>query len=82
MAAKYNKVERAFMKCSTAEDFAKFAGSQGAIIRHKGHWVIRHPNGNFTTIASTPGKKIKLHKTRTEIAENYKLDYLLNKNYR
>ena len=82
MAAKYSKIEKAFMKCSTAEDFAKFAGSQGADIRHKGHWVIRHPNGNFTTIASTPGKKIKLHKTRTEIAENYKLCYLLKKNNR
>lgn len=82
MAAKYNKVEKAFMKCSTAEDFAKFAGSQGAIIRHKGHWVIRHPNGKFTTIASTPGKKIKLYKTRNEIADNYNLNYLLNKNHR
>ena len=28
MAAKFNKIEKAFMKCSSAEDFAKFAGSQ------------------------------------------------------
>lgn len=77
MAAKLNKIEKAFMKCSTAEDFAKFSSSQGAIIRHKCHWVIKHPNGNHTTIASTPGKKIKLHKTRREIAENYNLNYLL-----
>ena len=35
MAAKLNKTEKAFMKCSTAEDFAKFSGTQGAIIRHK-----------------------------------------------
>ena len=77
MAAKFNKIEKAFMKCSTAEDYARFSGTQGAVVRHKVHWVIKHPNGNQTTIASTPGKKIKLHKTRREIAQNYELDYLL-----
>jgi|TARA_B110001452_G_scaffold147612_1_gene122892 hypothetical protein len=72
-----SKIEKSFMKCKKAEDYAIFSKSLGAIVRHKTHWFITHPNGNHTTISSTPGKKIKLHKTKREIAENYNLEYLL-----
>lgn len=72
---KYDKLEYYLNKCSTPSDFATFAQKNGASVRCKKHYCIKHFSGETTVISCTPKPKIPLHKTMSEFKKIY-----LNKN--
>lgn len=68
---KYNTLEYYLLKCNTPADFANFAIKNGATVRHKKHYHIKHSNGHISTISSTPKPKIPLYKTMNEFKNIY-----------
>lgn len=63
----YNKI----ISCEKTEDFKKLALNLGAEMRDKRHIFIKHFNGDVTSLACTPKKKITLHKTMNEFINIY-----------
>tara|TARA_B100001175_G_scaffold285027_1_gene265824 strand:- start:158 stop:484 length:327 start_codon:yes stop_codon:yes gene_type:complete len=59
------------MNCEKTDDFKKLAIYLGAELRDKNHIFIKHFNGDVTSIACTPKKKITLHKTANEFINIY-----------
>lgn len=68
---KYTEIEYYLNKCNTPSDFAQFAVRNGATVRHKKHYCIKHITGETTIISSTPKPKIPLHKTMNEFKKIY-----------
>lgn len=58
-------------KCNKPSDFVIFAQKNGAIVRCKKHYCIKHKSGEITIIASTPKPKIPLHKTMNDFKRIY-----------
>ena len=58
-------------KCKTPSEFATFAVKNGAYVRSKNHYYIKHANGEVTTISCTPKPKIPLHKTMSQFKKIY-----------
>ena len=71
MGMKHSELEYYLNKCSTPSDFAIFAKKNGASVRCKKHYCIKHCNGETTVISSTPRPKIPLHKTMNEFKRIY-----------
>lgn len=63
----YNQI----INCEKTEDFKKLAVNLGAELRDKNHIFIKHFNGDVTSLACTPKKKITLHKTMNEFINIY-----------
>lgn len=68
---KFREREYYLNKCSTPSDFAIFAQKNGANVRCKKHFCIKHKSGETTVISSTPKPKIPLHKTMMEFKKIY-----------
>ena len=68
---KFGEREYYLNKCSTPSDFATFAQKNGANVRCKKHFCIKHKSGETTVISSTPKPKIPLHKTMLEFRKIY-----------
>ena len=65
---------RDLYKCENSSEFVKFARKYGASIRLSNHYVIRHANGQTSTLSCTHGKQTALHKTKKEFKEIYGVD--------
>ena len=68
---KHGQLEYYLSKCNTPSDFAEFAKKNGASVRCKKHYCIKHVSGQVTIISSTPKPKIPLHKTMNEFKKIY-----------
>ena len=68
---KHTELEYYLNKCSTPSDFATFSQKNGAQVRRKKHYCIKHLSGETTIISSTPKAKIPLHKTMSEFKKIY-----------
>ena len=68
----YSK-EADLLNCESSDDYVKFAVKQGAVVRKKNHYVIRHKCGRMSTLSCTYTKGKTLYKTRKEFKEIYGL---------
>ena len=59
------------MNCNTPSEFVLFAKKQGATVRCKNHYFIKHANGECSVISCTPKPKIPLHKTKNQFMQIY-----------